>query len=176
MTLEKKTGSTYTSLGSATRALGTVHTDVKISASTYDFGSEDLLAGSPWHPADVAWSLSGGRTTATLTGTLHIKNASGACARMELAYLDDGGAVLSTRTGGTKCASDNGHFKFPITLGGFGDYRVSDLRVSLESIAANGSVRTVGTAYSNFGGYVETKYVLTGGSWEKGGSVPLGEG
>ncbi len=168
VTLQKKTASGYTALGSATRSLGTVHGDVRIAEPTYDFGSSDLLAGSPWHPGDVAWSLSGGRATAKLSGTLHIDNATSACARMVLTYLDDDGDVLSTRTGGTKCATDNSHFKFPITLGGFSDAHVSDVKVSLQSIASDGSVRTIGTDTSNFGGYVDTHTRLASGSLSGG--------
>ena len=168
VTLERRSGGSFTSLGPATRRLGTVHREIKIAANGIDFGSEDLLGGAPWHPGDLAWSVSEGRVTAKLTGTLHIDNATGACARLKLTYRDDDGDLVATREGGTKCASDNGHFKFPITLGGFGDHAIAEIRVSLQSIANDGSVRTVGSATSSFGGHQEVGLRWSGGSGGSG--------
>lgn len=111
---------------------------VLLTGTGYDFGGGTLVAGAPTSGGDVDFKFSGGKVTPHLTGTLHLNDADGTCARMKVRNRDSADKVLSTRTGGTVCADDDRHHEFTVDLTSVGDSAIENVKVVLEKKTASG--------------------------------------
>ena len=111
-----------------------------------DFGDGNFLLSGPTGSGSVSWGLDDGAVKPHLTGTLHLNNSSGACARMNIRYLSEGGAFLTERAGGTVCAADNGHHEFAVDLDPYESNKIGKVTVQLQTLAANGSYVTAGSS------------------------------
>jgi hypothetical protein len=131
---------------SSTFTANTFSDSVKITEDGVDFGSSGFSLGAPTGSGSVSWGLDEGAVTAHLTGTLHLNNSSGVCSRMNIRYLTEGGAFLTERSGGTVCASDNGHHPFSVDLDPFESNKVGKVTIQLQTQGTNGSFTTAGSA------------------------------
>jgi hypothetical protein len=131
---------------SSTFVANTFADSVKITEDGVDFGSSSFSLGAPTGSGSISWGLDDGAVTPHLTGTLHFNNSSGVCARMNLRYLTESGAFVTERAGGTVCASDNGHHAFSVDLDPFESNKVGKVTIQLQTLAANGSFTTAGSA------------------------------
>lgn len=146
VSIEKKTASTdWTIIGSKTVKLSTIHDKVKITEDGFDFGGNTFVLGAPTNSGDVAWSWTGGKVIPLLTGTLHINNAASACARMRIEYFTLDDVFLADKVGGKVCAADNTHHTWSVDLDPYGDGKLAYIKVSLQTLGADGSWRTIGT-------------------------------
>ena len=67
----------------------------ELNGTGYDFGNGTFVAGSPTRGGRLEFDLSNGRIEPRLTGTLHVNDADGTCARVKLAYRDRGNDALT---------------------------------------------------------------------------------
>jgi hypothetical protein len=111
---------------------------VKLTGTDYDFGNGTLVAGSPTGSGDLKFDYTGGVIKPHLTGTLHIDDASGTCARMHLDYRDRSGTSLKIEHGGTVCVNDDQHHEFSVDLQPYSDNRVASVLVQLEKETVGG--------------------------------------
>jgi hypothetical protein len=118
---------------------------VFIDRAGVDFGSEAWNSGSPVGPGYMEWPLTGSSVRPHLTGSLHLNNSNGACARMFLRYLTESGALLAERAGGTVCASDNGHHEWDVDLDPYESDLIGQVEVQLQTLAINGNYVTAGS-------------------------------
>lgn len=119
---------------------------VKITEDGVDFGDSVFVLSAPTGSGLVTWGLDDGAVTPRLTGTLHLNNSSGACARMNLRYLSEGGTFLAERAGGTVCAPDNGHHEFTVDLDPYESNKIGKVTIQLQTLAANGAFVTAGSS------------------------------
>jgi hypothetical protein len=157
----------WASVGSAWSTLST-YTDDNVMIFSYaglgtkgfDFGDDDWDPFYP-HPmggGEVEWGFSEGRITPHLTGTLHLNNVAGACARMRIDYYADDGAdsdilsdFLTTVYGGVVCAEDNSHYRWSVDRKDYTGDDIRHVKVSIESLQDDGSWENAGSEYSYFG-------------------------
>jgi hypothetical protein len=130
---------------SSTYYANTFPDEVKITEPGVDFGSSGYSFGAPTGSGSLAWGLNDGETTAHLTGTLHLDNSSGVCARMNLRYLTEGGSFWHSEPGGDVCAPDNGHHSWTVDLAPYTTNKITQVEVQLQTLAANGSWVTAGS-------------------------------
>jgi len=164
----------WTIVGSETVTLSTVHDKVKITEDGFDFGGEAFALGAPTNSGDVAWSWSNGQVTPHLTGVLHINNAAGACARMKLDYFQEDGTRLAEEFGGKVCAPDNQHHSWTVDLMPFSDGKLESIKVSIQTLAADGQWRTIGTETSWYVYHAATVALCGGGGGCLANQFPLG--
>ncbi|MDH5738854.1 MAG: hypothetical protein OEY77_00850 [Nitrospira sp.] len=164
----------WTIVGSETVKLSTVHDKVKITEDGFDFGGEAFALGAPTNSGDVAWSWSNGQVTPHLTGVLHINNAAGACARMRLEYFQEDGAQLAEKFGGKVCASDNQHHSWTVDLKPFSNGKLTKIEVSIQTLAADGNWRAIGTDTSRYVHIPATMALCSGSGGCLASQYPLG--
>ena len=111
---------------------------VKLTGTGYDFGNGTLIAGSPTGSGDLKFDYTGGQIKPHLTGTLHMNDVSGTCARMHLDYRDRSGTSLRIEHGGTVCVNDDEHHEFSVDLQPYADNRVASVLVQLEKETVSG--------------------------------------
>jgi hypothetical protein len=123
--------------GSAHAAV--IDTDaVKLTGTGYDFGNGTLIAGTPTGSGDLKFNYTGGQIKPHLTGTLHMNDVDGTCARMHLGYRDASGATIRVEHGGTVCVNDNQHHEFSVDLQPYADSRIASVLVQLEKETVSG--------------------------------------
>ena len=93
----------------------------------------------------LAVRLEDGQVTPHLMGTLHLNNIEGGCARMNIRYLTESGAFLTSRAGGVVCASDNDHHEFTVDLEPYDSNKIGQVNVQLQSQNTNGTFTVVGS-------------------------------
>lgn len=111
---------------------------VKLTGDDYDFGGPTLVLGAPTTSGDLKFDYTGGQIKPHLTGTLHIDDASGTCARMHLDYRDRNGTSLRIEHGGTVCVNDDKHHEFSVDLQPYSDSRIASVLVQLEKETVGG--------------------------------------
>jgi hypothetical protein len=112
---------------------------VKLTAAKYDFGGSTYVAGAPTGSGDLEFKLSGGKITPRLTGTLHLNDADGTCARMQLRYFDkQGEELVDPKRGGTKCETDDQHHAYDVDLDPYSDDSIASVEVGLQKKTATG--------------------------------------
>jgi hypothetical protein len=104
-----------------------------------DLGSTGWSGGSPTGSAVVAWQLDGARVRPLLLGQLTLKGTTGACARVNLRYLDEGDTEIASRPGGTVCAPDKSAKSFSVNLDPFESDQTESLVVEVQTLALNGN-------------------------------------
>jgi hypothetical protein len=111
----------------------------RITAAKYDFGGSAYAAGAPTGSGDLEFEFSGGKVRPRLTGTLHLNDADGTCARMQLRYFDKQGAELvDPKRGGTKCETDDQHHSYDVDLDPYSDDSIESVEVGLQKKTATG--------------------------------------
>ena len=120
---------------------------VQLLSNKFDFGDNTFVAGAPLGSGNVAWDYTGGIVSPQLTGTLHLRNAAGLCARMRVEQFSRAGAPLFTTVGGTVCAANNAHQAFAVNLNPPGNALTDNVLVSIErTTPAGGWVTAVSTS------------------------------
>jgi hypothetical protein len=111
----------------------------RMTAAKYDFGGSAYVAGAPTGSGDLEFKLSGGKVTPRLTGTLHLNEADGSCARMQLRYFDRQGVELvDAKRGGKKCETDDQHHAYDVDLDPYSDDSIESVEVGLQKKTASG--------------------------------------
>jgi hypothetical protein len=145
VSVQKETVSGWSTTASATYTANTFSDAVKITEDGVDFGSSGFSLGQPTSDGWVSWDVDNGVVTPRLTGTLHLNNSSGVCARMNIRYLTESGAFLHSEPGGTVCAGDNGHHAWSVDLSPYGSTQIGQVTIQLQTLASNGSWITAGS-------------------------------
>jgi hypothetical protein len=121
----------------------TVQTDVEVRSQGFDFGGEGFNLGAPTPGGEMTWRFDDGTVTPHLTGHLHLNNVDGECARMNRRYLTASGTLLTTRAGGTVCASTNGHHEWDVDLDPYTSNKIGKVEVQVQMQQANGNYTVV---------------------------------
>lgn len=126
---------------------------VSVRAEGFDFGGAGFALGTAIGTGAVTWNVEDAELVPRLTGTLHLYRVAGACARMRLAYFGVGGERETARSGQKRCAPDNRHHAWDVSLGPYGSTSLSYVEVQLQTLGADGVWRRVGGwgPYSNIG-------------------------
>ncbi len=149
--VEKKTTSgSWQTIGSQRLKLGTIDTPIKITGDGFDFGGKTFAFGAPTQAGRIAWTWSEGRLTPRLTGTLHLNNVAGACARLRLEYTSNQLDEMAVEFGGKVCAPDNGHHAWDVDLSPLSDARIHLLTVTIQSLGPDDTWRGVGTDWKTY--------------------------
>lgn len=164
LTADKK----WTIVGSHSRKLIPLRLDVKITEDGFDFGGRTFAVGVPTNSAEVIWTWDQGQVHPRVVGTLHINNAATACARLRIEYFDVTHTRLTEQFSGKMCAPDNQHYIKEIDLDAFKDNALTHLRIELQTLGADDTWRTIGSANSTYALYLDPNasytVVLGGGS------------
>ena len=115
------------------------------------------------------------------TGTLHLRNAAGLCARMRLEQFSRAGALLVTTVGGTVCAANNAHQTFAVNLNPAGNALTDNVLVSIERTNAGGGWSTAASASVTANTHDDAVAIAPGGGVGFGGpgwlfGAPVGSG
>jgi hypothetical protein len=145
VSVQKETVSGWSTTASGTYTPNTFSDAVKITEDGVDFGGSGFSFGQPVGDGWVSWGIVEGVVTPRLTGTVHLNNSSGECARMNLRYYTESGAYLTERAGGTVCAGDNGHHSWSVDLDPYASSQIGLVTVQLQTLASNGSYVTAGS-------------------------------
>jgi hypothetical protein len=122
--------------------------DVRLTSTGFDFGGSGFSLGEPVGNGSLVWSYTNGQVTAHLTGTLHLNNVDGHCAHIRMEYFDADGDAVTTRDGGTVCATDNAHHAWSVDQS-YTDSRIKSVKVSIRDGDAIGwSTAVYGTYYA----------------------------
>ena len=111
---------------------------VRLTGTGYDFGNGTFVAGAPTGDGDLKFDYTGGQIKPHLTGTLHMNDVDGTCARMHLDYRDRNGTSLRIEHGGTVCVNDDKHHEFSVDLQPYSDNRIGSVLVQLEKETVSG--------------------------------------
>jgi hypothetical protein len=134
----------------------TTAASVSVTANTHDdpvliapgggagFGGAGWLFGAPIGSGSVSWNLENGTLKPHLTGTLHLVNNAGTCARMNINYLTDAGGFITSRAGGIVCAPNNNAFAWSVNLAPYRDV-LGQVEVELQTLSAAGAWTTLGS-------------------------------
>jgi hypothetical protein len=139
VSLQKQTVAGWSTVESASFDADTHDDDVKITEDGVDFSSDNWGVGAPTGSGEMSWGLEDAVVTPRLQGAIHLNNASGVCARMNLRYLTEAGTFLHEQAGGTVCAPDNGHHSWDVDLDPWSSNKIGQVRVQLQTLAANGN-------------------------------------
>ncbi len=131
-TLAMTAGGSVAGAGAAQAAI-VDYDNVELETVNFDFGSSGWVLSEPSGPGDLHWHHTGGQLRPHLTGTLHINNAVGDCARMRLDYLDADGDTLETEWGGTVCAATDQHHEWSVDLDPYASAYIDEVKVSVEA-------------------------------------------
>jgi hypothetical protein len=144
VSIEQLAAGVWTTVASSTVWANTHDDAVRIApGGGTGFGGPGWFIGAPVGFGNLEWNLQNGTLTPHLTGTLHLDNSAGSCARMSLRYLTEFGALITTRNGGTVCAPDNMHHAWNVNLAPFQGV-LGQVIVDVQRLGAAGWV-TVGS-------------------------------
>jgi len=154
---------------------------VQLLSNKVDFGDNTFVAGAPTGSGNVAWDYSLGIVSPQATGTLHLRNAAGLCARMRLEQFSRAGALLVTTVGGTVCAANNAHQTFAVNLNAAGNALTDNVLVSLERTNVGGGWATAASASVTANTHDDAVAIAPGGGVGFGGAgwlfgAPVGSG
>src|SRR5688572_18390280 len=111
----------------------------KLTGTGYDFGNGTFVAGSPTGGGRLEFALKDGQIEPRLTGTLHVNDADGTCARVKLAYRDRGNDALTDPAySATKCVDDDHHHEYDVDLDDYADNEIDNVRLSVQKKTASG--------------------------------------
>ncbi len=154
---------------------------VQLLSNKFDFGDNTFVAGAPTGSGNVAWDYSLGIVSPQATGTLHLRNAAGLCARMRLDQFSRAGALLATTFGGTVCAANNAHHTFAVNLNAPGNALTDNVLVSIERTNVGGGWATAASASVTANTHDDAVVIAPGGGMGFGGpgwlfGAPVGSG
>ena len=111
----------------------------KLTGTGYDFGNGTFVAGSPTGGGRLEFALKNGQIEPRLTGTLHLNDADGTCARVKLSYRDRGNDALTDPAySPTKCVDDDHHHEYDVDLDDYADNAIDNVKLSLQKKTASG--------------------------------------
>jgi hypothetical protein len=145
LSIERTSAAGWTTAASASVTANT-HDDAVLIApgGGAGFGGAGWLFGAPVGSGSVSWNLENGSLKPHLRGTLHLVNNAGLCARMNINYLTDAGAFITSRPGGTVCAPNNNPFAWTVDLAPYRDV-LGQVEIELQTLNAGGAWATVGS-------------------------------
>jgi len=154
---------------------------VQLLSNRFDFGDNTFVAGAPTGSGNVAWDYSLGIVSPQATGTLHLRNAAGLCARMRLEQFSRAGALLVTTVGGTVCAANNAHQTFAVNLNSAGNALTDNVLVSIERTNVGGGWTTAASVSVTANTHDDAVAIAPGGGAGFGGpgwlfGAPVGSG
>jgi hypothetical protein len=121
----------------------------ELNGTGYDFGNGTFVAGSPTGGGRLQFDLSDGRIEPRLTGTLHLNDADGTCARVKLAYRDRGNDALTDPAySPTRCVDDDHHHEYAVEFDSFAHSAIDDVKISLQKKTASGWSTVESKTYS----------------------------
>ena len=111
----------------------------KLTGTGYDFGSLGFVAGAPTGGGRLEYHLRNGEIEPRLTGTLHVNDADGTCARVKILYRDRGDDSLTDPAySPTQCVDDDERHWYAVDLDGYADDAIDNVKVSLQKQTASG--------------------------------------
>jgi hypothetical protein len=132
----------------ATSAMYNVNTfsdPVYINTAGTDLGSTTWSGGAPSGNAYMSWPLTGATVRPHLTGGLTLKGTTGACARVNLRYLNAAGGQIDEKPGGTVCAPDKAAHTWSVDLDPLESDQIESVEVQVQTLALNGTWLVAGT-------------------------------
>jgi hypothetical protein len=151
VSVEKQTaagGSDFSIVESAYVSPGTTADNVEFTSKGVDFGGSQWswATAEPTGPASLYWNRGdGAEITPRLMGYIWLNNAAGTCARMNLRYYTDSGALLAERHGGSGCAADDSLYAVSVDLQPYTSTQVYKVEVQLQTQKNNGSWDVIGS-------------------------------
>jgi hypothetical protein len=114
---------------------------IMITAHHVDLGDPnwDSILSVPGGPAPLVWEMDGSVLRPHLVATIHLNNAKGTCARVNLRYYDAGNTLLDHHAGGSAGATDNDYHKFSVDQNPYADNDIDHIKVQLETQNSDGS-------------------------------------
>jgi hypothetical protein len=144
----QNTNQSWSNAGFQTVTYGPVlDTDVvQIFRDRVDLGSGNLVGQNPDAPATLTWNSDGGPISATLLGTLFVKDSHDLCFRMHVGYKKHDGVLLEDpRHGDEHCVDTDALHTFPVNMGGaFADNELAEVTYAIEQKGGTGVWETVG--------------------------------
>jgi hypothetical protein len=111
----------------------------KLTETGYDFGNGTFVAGAPTGGGRLEFALKNGQIEPRLTGTLHLNDADGTCARVRLSYRDRGNDDLTDPAySSIRCVDDDHHHEYDVDLADYADDDIDNVRLSLQKKTASG--------------------------------------
>ena len=114
-----------------------------VVANTHDDALAIAPGGGAVFAGLVAWNLENGSLKPHLTGALSLVNNAGTCARMNINYLTDAGAFITSRAGSVVCAPNNNAFSWTVDLAPYRDI-LGQVEIELQTLNAGGGWTTLG--------------------------------
>lgn len=143
--LQRQTVSGWYNMASDTYRINPSLDNVMITEAGVDFGGCCLFYfGQPDRSGSLAWSLEDGVVSPRLSGGIHLNNAIGVCARINLRYLSEAGILLRSEPSSEFCADDNDHDASSIYMEPYASNRIERVTVQLQTQGSNGSWNTAG--------------------------------
>lgn len=110
--------------------LGPATEDVQLHEIDIDFGGYGFDGTSTTSPGELAWNVGpNGTIRPHLTGYLHLNQARGVRARMQIDYLDYFGVQIARHVGGTVEAETSGHRRWRVDQDPFESPAIHQVRV-----------------------------------------------
>jgi len=145
ISLQRKTASGWSTVEAKTYTVDTSDNKVKITEDGVDFGDLSLDLGVPLGSGEINWRLDGAEVEPYLLGGLHINNAAGLCARVNLRYYTAAGGFLTSRADEEMCAPNNGHWTRIVGFSPHASNKIAKVKVQLQTQATNGSWNVAGS-------------------------------
>ena len=129
-----------------------------IEGNGFDVGGSGFAAGVPTDSAIVDWDEYSQETLgARVSGWIHFDGVTGSCARVRLITYDAWGGELSREYSDEECAYSDGHVERPFSFAV--DNLLSELKVTLQTLAVNGTWGNVGSQTMTAGPTFDTDEV-----------------
>jgi hypothetical protein len=121
--------------------------DVVLNSVGYDYGGSTWVGPNPSGAAEIHFHHENGQIRAHTTGTLHLNDADGTCARIRLRYYDIFGTQLSENFGGQVCVFDDLHHQWSVNLDPFVDDSVARVEIAVMKEEATGEFVATSASY-----------------------------
>jgi len=151
VSVEKQTaanGSQFSIVESAYFSPGTIPDGIGMTSQGVDFGGAQwsYATARPTYDASLYWNRGNGAAyTPRLMGYIWLNNVAGLCARMNLRYYSESGALLTEKHGGSACAADNSLHAISVDLNPYTATQIEKVVVQLQTQGTNGSWNLVGS-------------------------------
>ncbi len=139
-------GSDFSIVESAYASPGTTSDNIEFTSKGVDFGGSQWswVTSEPTGVASLYWNLGDGpEITPRLIGYIWLNNVAGLCARMNLRYYSESGALLAEKHGGSACAGDNDLHAVSVDLQPYTSTQIYKVEVQLQTQGKNGSWNVV---------------------------------
>ena len=130
--------------------------DLQIESEGFDVGGDGFAAGAPTDSARVEWDHTA-FVIPWLRGSIHFDDVASSCARVRLLSYDGWGNEVDEVFSDEECAYRDGHIARPFELQGGGG--VTEVKVTLQTLAMNGTWGNVGSRTVTYGPTIDTDEV-----------------